>query len=300
MANIMYELEDKYIELYLDYLKFEKKLSKNTISSYRDNLVYFKVFLNHRNVIDASKNDIKKFLELNKNRSDRTRTHYLTVLKSFYSFLVSNNYSSMNPVENIVLPKLSKKLPKFLTIEEVDRLLDIELKTPLDYRNKAMLELLYATGVRISELINLTIANVSFEDDLIRVVGKGSKERIIPVGEIAMESLKIYLEDYRNSLLKNKQSEYLFLNNFGNPITRQGFFKIVKKECLKKNIKQDVGPHTLRHSFASHMLNNGADLRIVQELLGHSDISTTQIYTHLSNDKIRKDYENHPHQKKEY
>lgn len=300
MTRMDCEMKDKHIELYLDYLKFEKKLSQNTINSYRDNLVCFKTFLKEKNTIDVTKNDIKKFLELTKHRSDRTRAHYLTVLKSFYNFLVSNNYSFINPIENIVLPKISKKLPKFLTIEEVDNLLDIELKTPLDYRNKAMLELLYATGVRISELINLTIANVSFEDDLIRVVGKGSKERIVPVGEIAMEALKIYLEDYRNTLLKNKQSEYLFLNNFGNPITRQGFFKIIKKECLKKNIKQDIGPHTLRHSFASHMLNNGADLRIVQELLGHSDISTTQIYTHLSNDKIRKDYENHPHQKKEY
>lgn len=292
-------MEDKHINLYLDYLKYEKKLSNNTVNSYRDNLIYFKSFIKNKCSVQTTKTDIKNFLALNKKRSDRTRAHYLTVLKSFFNFLVSNEYISKNPVENIVLPKLSKKLPKFLTIEEVDKLLDIELKTPLDYRNKAMLELLYATGVRISELINLTISNVSFEDDLIRVVGKGNKERIIPVGEIAMEYLKIYLEYYRNSLLKNKNSEYLFLNTFGDPITRQGFFKIIKKECFKKNINDDIGPHTLRHSFASHMLNNGADLRIVQELLGHSDISTTQIYTHLSNDKIRKDYENHPHQKKE-
>ncbi len=292
-------MEDKYINLYLDYLKYEKKLAKNTLNSYRDNLIYFKEFINKKSMLKATKTDIKNFLAANRKRSDRTRAHYLTVLKSFYNYLISNEYLMKNPVENIVLPKLSKKLPKSLTIEEVDKLLDIELKTSLDYRNKAMLELLYATGVRISELINLTIANISFEDDLIRVVGKGSKERIIPVGEIAMEFLKIYLEEHRNYLLKNKNSEYIFLNNFGNPITRQGFFKILKKECLKKNINQEISPHTLRHSFASHMLNNGADLRIVQELLGHSDISTTQIYTHLCNEKMRKDYENHPHQKKE-
>lgn len=293
-------MQDKHIDIYLDYLKYERKLSNNTISSYKDNLVYFKEFLMTKSTVYVDKEDIKKFLEINKERSDRTRAHYLTVLKSFYNFLFSNNYIKNNPCENIVLPKLSKKLPKHLTIEEVEKLLDIELKTPLDYRNKAMLELLYATGVRISELLNLTISNVSFDDDMIRVIGKGSKERIIPVGEIAMDSLKVYLEGYRNSLLKNKSSEYLFLNTFGNPISRQGFFKIIKQECLKKEIKQDIGPHTLRHSFASHLLNNGADLRIVQELLGHSDISTTQIYTHLSNEKIRKDYENHPHQKKEY
>lgn len=292
-------MNDKYITLYLDYLKYEKKLSKNTVSSYSDNLYYFKEFIKTKSTALTTKTDIKNFLAFNKKKSDRTRAHYLTVLKSFFNYLLANEYIQKNPVENIVLPKLSKKLPKFLTIEEVDKLLNIELKTPLDYRNKAMLELLYATGVRISELLNLTISNVSFEDDLIRVIGKGSKERVIPVGEIAMESLVNYLENYRNILLKNKSSEYLFLNTFGDPISRQGFFKIIKKECLKKGINDDIGPHTLRHSFASHMLNNGADLRIVQELLGHSDISTTQIYTHLTNDKIRKDYENHPHQKKE-
>lgn len=290
---------DKYIDLYIDYLKYERKLSKNTVNSYQENLNKFKFFLKKKSTENVTKIDIKEYLKNIKNMNDRTRAHYITVLRSFYKFLLSNNYIKTNPTENIVLPKLAKRLPKFLSVEEVDKLLDIELKTPLDYRNKAMLELLYATGVRISELLNLTISNVSFEDDLIRVIGKGSKERIVPVGEIAMDYLKIYLENYRNTLLKNKQSEYLFLNTFGGPISRQGFFKIIKKECLKKNIKQDVGPHTLRHSFASHMLNNGADLRIVQELLGHSDISTTQIYTHLSNEKLREDYENHPHQKKE-
>lgn len=291
---------DKYIELYLDHLKYEKKLSKNTIESYKDNLDKYYIYLDKKESINAKQSDIKEYLNQIKNMSDKTRAHYITVLRSFYKFLLFNNYIKENPTENIVLPKLSKQLPKYLTVEEVDKLLDIDLITPLDYRNKAMLELLYATGTRISELINLTISNVSFEDDLIRVTGKGNKDRFIPVGEIAMHYLKLYLEDYRNSLLRNKQSEYLFLNTFGDPITRQGFFKIIKKECLKKNIKQEIGPHTLRHSFASHMLNNGADLRIVQELLGHSDISTTQIYTHLSNEKIRQDYENHPHQKKEY
>ena len=275
-------------------------MSKNTIESYKDNLDKYYIYLDKKESINAKQSDIKEYLNQIKNMSDKTRAHYITVLRSFYKFLLYNNYIKENPTENIVLPKLSKQLPKYLTIEEVDKLLDIELITPLDYRNKAMLELLYATGTRISELINLTISNVSFEDDLIRVTGKGNKDRFIPVGEIAMHYLKLYLEDYRNSLLRNKQSEYLFLNTFGDPITRQGFFKIIKKECLKKNIKQEIGPHTLRHSFASHMLNNGADLRIVQELLGHSDISTTQIYTHLSNEKIRQDYENHPHQKKEY
>lgn len=291
---------NKYIDIYIDYLKYERKLSLNTIISYKDNLEKFHLFLREKNIIDVTQKDIKEYLKIIKNMNDRTRAHYITVLRSFYKFLLLNGYINVNPVENIVLPKLRKHLPKFLTVEEVDKLLNIELQSALDYRNKAMLELLYATGVRISELLNLTLSSVSFEDDFIRIVGKGNKERIIPVGEVAMEYLKLYIDLYRNDLLKNKNSEYLFLNIFGNPISRQGFFKIIKKECLKKNINQEIGPHTLRHSFASHMINNGADLRIVQELLGHSDISTTQIYTHLSNEKIKKDYENHPHQKKEY
>ena len=148
---------DKYIDLYIDYLKYERKLSKNTVNSYSDNLDKFIIFLNNKITIDVDQKDIKEYLSSIKNMNDRTRAHYITVLRSFYKFLLSNNYIKQNPTENIVLPKLSKKLPKFLTIEEVDKLLDIELKTALDYRNKAMLELLYATGVRISELINLTI-----------------------------------------------------------------------------------------------------------------------------------------------
>ena len=287
-----------FINKYLDYLRFERKLSDNTLKSYLNDLKDFDIYFNG-NVLNLEYKDISKYLDSLKDLNARSVAHYVTVINSFYSFLVDENEINENPCLNIISPKIPKKLPNYLTEEEIDNLLDVRLVTPYDFRNKAMLELLYATGVRISELLNLTISSVSFEDDLIRVVGKGSKERIIPVGEIAMESLVNYLENYRNGLLKNKNSEYLFLNTFGDPITRQGFFKIIKKECLKKNINQEIGPHTLRHSFASHMLNNGADLRIVQELLGHSDISTTQIYTHLTNDKIRKDYENHPHQKKE-
>jgi len=283
---------------YLDYLKYERKLSNNTISSYSDNLNQFKKYFENKNILTLTESDIKSFIR-SLDKTEKTKAHYLTVLNSFYNFLCNENKIKINPCENIKQPKLPKKLPNYLTIEEVDKLLDVRLDNPLAYRNKAMLELLYSTGIRISELINLKLNNIDFTDELIRVRGKGSKERIIPLGEEAIKYLKMYINQYRNLILKTKTSDDLFINNFGNKITRQGFFKIIKKECAIHGIEKNVSPHTLRHSFATHMLNNGADLRIIQELLGHSDISTTQIYTHISKDKIKQDYELHPRSKKE-
>ena len=213
--------------------------------------------------------------------------------------MINENIVKTNPCINIISPKLAKKLPNYLTEEEVDKLLNIPLKTAYDYRNKAMLELLYATGIRVSELINLKFVNLELQDDFIRVMGKGSKERIIPISNISKKYLIEYIEIYRKTLLKNKDSEYLFINNQGNVISRVGFFKIIKKLCLENNISKNVSPHILRHSFATHLLAHGADLRVIQELLGHSDISTTQIYAHLINDKLKKDYEEfHPHSHK--
>ena len=204
-----------------------------------------------------------------------------------------------NPCETIKMPKVSKTLPHYLTEEEIEKLLDFPLNTPLDYRNKAMLELLYATGIRVSELVNLKLNNISLEEDLIRVIGKGSKERISPISSICEKYLRIYIDEYRNTLLKHKNSEYVFINNFGNPISRQGFFKNLKQIAKEQGITKEISPHTLRHSYATHLLTHGADLRIIQELLGHSDISTTEIYTHLINEKVKSDFEKHPHAKKE-
>ena len=196
------------------------------------------------------------------------------------------------------MPKIEKRLPKFLTEKEVDSLLNIPLTHPIDYRNKAMLELLYATGIRISELLNLTMANYNIEDESIKVMGKGSKERIIPLSEITMKYLNLYLNEYRNFILKEKQSDYIFINYTGKKMSRQGFFKILKQICQKSGINKEISPHVLRHSFATHLLNNGADLRIIQELLGHENISTTEIYSHISKEKIIEDYKKHPHYKK--
>lgn len=288
------------IEKYIDYLKYEKKLSENTINSYKNDLDCFKDFFK-KDLTKINLDDMHKYLEhLNKeNKKATTVAHNITVINSFYSFLINENIIATNPCTNIISPKLAKKLPNYLTEEEVDKLLNIPLKTAYDYRNKAMLELLYATGIRVSELINLKFVNLELQDDFIRVMGKESKERIIPISNISKKYLIEYIEIYRKTLLKNKDSEYLFINNQGNVISRVGFFKIIKKLCLENNISKNVSPHILRHSFATHLLAHGADLRVIQELLGHSDISTTQIYAHLINDKLKKDYEEfHPHSHK--
>lgn len=288
-----------YYDKYLDYLLFERKLSKNTIQSYQDNLNRFEIFLNGKKITNLKREDIEKYLEFNDKMAEKSRAHYLTVIKSFYEFLVFEDLIDYNPCETIRPPKISKTLPSYLTEQEVDKLLDIDLKTPFDYRNKAMLELLYATGIRVSELIDLKLNNIDLNEDLIRVIGKGSKERISPISNEAEKYLDIYISQYRNQLLKKKDSEYVFINNFGNKISRQGFFKNLKQIAKKQGIEKEISPHTLRHSYATHLLSHGADLRIIQELLGHSDISTTQIYTHLLNDKIKTEYEKHPRAKKE-
>ena len=228
------------------------------------------------------------------NKKARTKAHYLTVFNSFYSFLVKENIIAINPCENIKMPKLEKKLPEYLSVEEVDKLLDIKTNTVYEKRNKAMLEMLYGTGVRISELINLTMSNIFLEDKMIKVFGKGSKERIIPINTYALDCLVDYLQFGRSALLGTKTSEYVFISSRRTKITRQAFFKIIKKLCEEAGIKKNISPHILRHSFATHLLHNGADLRIVQELLGHSDISTTQIYTHLTNEKLESEYDKHP------
>lgn len=284
---------EKNIDKYIDYLKYERKLSNNTVSSYYENLKKFYLFFENKNILKLSANEIRDFLYDEKIVA-RTRAHYLTVLNSFYNFLIENNIIKNNPCEVIKLPKLSKKLPNYLTIEEVDRLLNINTTKVYDYRNKAMMETLYACGIRVSELCNIKLSDIDFNEYTIKIFGKGSKERIVPINESSMEALKIYINDYRPFLLKTKVSDYVFINNFGNVISRVGFFKILKKLCKDAGIEKDVSPHTLRHSFATHLLNNGANLRVIQHLLGHSNITTTQIYSHLSNESLKEDYNFHP------
>lgn len=286
---------------FINYCIFEKGLSEKTKKSYENDLkVYIKylkkIYKEDLRIGNTSEKDIENFLKHQATLNDKTTTiaHKLTVIKNFYIYLEREKIIKHNPASSITRPKAIKKLPKVLTDNEIKSILNIPLNTPFDYRNKAMLELIYSSGLRVSELINVTVNNLDFTNCIIRIIGKGNKERIIPLGEYSMYYLNLYLEK-RHLLLKDKNDEALFLNNHGKKMTRQGFFIILKKILKDKNLNQDISPHTLRHSFATHLLNNGADLRSIQEMLGHADISTTRIYTHINNKKIKKDYnEYHP------
>ena len=290
---------DKYIEQFESYLLFEKKYSENTVKSYIRDLTETSKFLNNKNIKKINKKDIEKFLEsLNSRLDSRSISRYISTLKSFFKFLKINKIIDKNPMETINNPKIRKALPKVLSEEEINLLLDIKLKNHFDYRNKAMIELMYSSGLRVSELINLKLNDIDLDNECVRIFGKGSKERIIPLNEYSVYALKKYILNHRGEMLKHGENDYLFLNNHGKNMTRQGFFKIIKKVAQEENIKTDFSPHTLRHSFATHLLKHGADLRSIQELLGHSDISSTQIYTHITNEKLQKDYINyHPHGK---
>ena len=296
------KIEDAIVD-FIQYCLFEKGLTDQTVKSYHNDLnVYFEFLNNHGiyNVRDITSDDIKKFLkERGDTESTSTLAHNLTVIKNFHKYLIKENIVKEDSSLFISRPKLRKKLPRALTVEEVDLLLDIPLSTPFDYRNKAMLELMYGAGLRVSELVSLTVNQVDLENGMIRIMGKGRKEREIPIGEYGVYYLKLYLE-CRGQLIKHHhQEEALFLNNHGKQITRQGFFKILKELLREKGLNPDVSPHTLRHSFATHLLSHGADLRSIQEMLGHSDISTTKIYTHVSDEKVTEDYKKyHPREHK--
>lgn len=289
-------MNEKYINEYLDYLKYVRKYSNDTINSYHNNLTKFNHYLGKKELCNVSNSDIESFINENSNLDHKTIAHYITVLNSFYKYLLDSEYIKANPIETIKHPKINAHLPAFLTEDEIRTLLDINLNTNYDYRNKAMLETLFATGIRISELVNLKIQDIDLESGILKVMGKGSKERLIPVDDVALTHLKNYLNSYRYSLLKkNKNTDYLFINNLGNQISRVGFYKIIKSEAIRANIKKDISPHTIRHTFATILLKNGADLRVIQELLGHSDIKTTQIYTHLIKEQLKKEYlDKHP------
>lgn len=293
MRNIMNNIKDKDVLDYLEYLKFERRVSANTIDSYGENLLLLCETVK-KEVINLKKNDIKKFLD-NVDATPRTKAHYLTVFNSFYKYLVFMDKIDVNPCDGIKAPRLEKKLPNYLTSEEIDKLFDLRLTKPIDYRNKALLEVIYATGARISEVISLELNQIDFEECVIKVMGKGKKERIIPLGNTALNSLYIYISNYRAFLVKNDTCNYVFLNKNGTKISRQGVFKILKELANNAGIKKEISPHTLRHSFATNLLNNGADLRVIQELLGHENLETTEIYSHLQNKKIEEDYSNHPH-----
>ena len=295
----MKELKEEIFKDFYNYLLFDKNYSLNTINSYLTDIYELLNFIetdskNEKILFNLKEEEIRNYIKYIKknNISDRSIARKISTLKTYYKYLIITNKIKNNPLEFIIVPKQSKTLPKVLSVEEVLLLLDIPLNDAYDYRNKAMLEVMYATGLRISELINLTLSNIDLDLNIVKTIGKGSKERIIPMGDYATEYLKKYIYNYRSFFIKKQSSEYVFLNKNGTKMSRQMFFKIIQKIALEKNIKTKFSPHTLRHSFATHMLEYGADLRTIQELLGHSNISTTQIYTHMSTDKLRENYDN--------
>ena len=291
------------IEDFINYCVFEKGLSDKTKLSYENDLKIYSEYLrdnNIKNVEDIKSDHIKDFLKIRNDEEVTTIAHNLTVIKNFHAYLLKEKITNNNVSEFIERPKLRKTLPKTLSIEEVDTLLNIELNTPFDYRNKAMLELMYASGLRVSELVDLELNNIDFNNNYVRIFGKGKKERIVPINDIACKYLNEYINVYRASLLRGYITDKVFISSYGKGITRQAFFKILKQIAKKQGIEKDFSPHTLRHSFATHLIEYGADLRSLSEMLGHENIKTTQIYTHLSNNKIKDDYEKyHPRNKKE-
>lgn len=277
------------LENYRNYLKYERAYSDNTVGAYMNVLNKYEEFLK-KDILESDTEDLERYLKYIKNLESTTVAHKITSIKSYFNYNIKRGIVSVNPADKVSRPKLTKHLPEYLTEEEVGKLLDVEVKSPYDYRNKTILELLYSSGIRISELVNIKTPNYDSEECLIRIMGKGSKERIVPLGDYAINIMNDYMNNYR-PLINKKHTDYVFVNNRGDKISRQFIFKVIKKEALKKGIKKDISPHTLRHTFATHLLKNGADLRIIQELLGHENISTTQIYTHVTNNKLKSDYE---------
>ncbi len=292
---------DKRLDEFIYHLAVERGLAKNTLISYRADLNGYISFCRNHGINtfeEASRDTVMSYLfqlQLH-GRSPATISRRLATVRTFYRYAVREGFLQEDPSAGLESPKLGQKLPRVLSIEEVDHLLgQPRISEPAGLRDKAMLEVLYATGIRVSELVSLDLKSIHFESGFIRCFGKGSKERIVPLGDVAARFTKEYLERGRSILKKSGDTPALFLNQHGRRLTRQGFWKIIKKYASKAKIKTVITPHTLRHSFATHLLENGADIRSVQEMLGHADISTTQIYTHLTKNKIREVYDrSHP------
>ena len=288
----MIDIDNKeFLDDFSNYLKIDKNYSDNTVESYIRDIRFFLDYIN-KDIEDISREDIDKYiLDTIPNYNGNSINRIIASIKGFFKYLsIYRGY--VNIAEDISSLKRKKTLPKYLSIEEVDKLLDIKLETPFDYRNKTMLEVLYATGLRASELINLDLNNIDLKNMIVNVYGKGSKERIVPLSKIAVNFLDIYINNYRDKLfVKNqKPTDALFLNNHGKRITRQGLYKMIGDISKKQGIDKEITPHVLRHSFATHMIECGADIRSVQELLGHENVVTTEVYTHLANNFIKNNY----------
>ena len=284
-----------FLKNYRIYLLTERHLSDNSITSYVLDVYKYLKYLENRGKGDVrtiNKDDVVSYLEY----LDENKYSIYSVVRKLSSLRVFHHYlSRVYNIDDVTLkidnPRFYKKIPNVLSIEEVDKLLGFRLKNNFDYRNKAMIELMYATGLRVSELVGLDINSIDLDEGIVRCFGKGNKERIVPIGDIALRYLSIYITEYRDSFKKKYLCDKLFLNNHGKSMTRQGFLKILKQIAKNQGIEKNITPHMLRHSFATHLLNNGADLRSIQLMLGHSNLSTTQIYTNVNNETLKENYE---------
>lgn len=283
-----------YLDLFISYLAVEKGLSKNTRSAYSRDLARYLDFLEkekRRTPAEVLPLDVASFLGILKNLgiAARSRARCLSAIRMFHKFLMIENYAESNPASIVEAPKALNKLPQFLTGTEVDTLFaSCNGATAEDLRDLAMLELLYATGLRVSELVNLKLRGVNLQSGYLMTVGKGNKERLVPIGESARLQVSRYLENVRQQQDPTGRNPYLFLSRLHNFMSRQAFWNIIKKRAQLAGISKNISPHTLRHSFATHLLENGADLRSVQIMLGHADLATTQIYTHVTRERLKK------------
>jgi integrase/recombinase XerD len=281
---------EKLIELFLDALWAERGLSENTLSAYGSDLRIFAKWLKHKTLIEVDSGDISGFLakRFQDGVGNRTSARILSSLRRFYAYLNRENIKPDDPTALIESPHIGKPLPISLSEQDVEALLNApETTSALGFRDRAMLEMLYATGLRVSELVGLTQDQVNFRMGVVRIMGKGNKERLVPVGEEALNWLEQYISLHRKTILGQRQSPIVFVTNRGKGMTRQAFWHIIKRCAKKTGINKELSPHTLRHAFATHLLNHGADLRVVQLLLGHSDLSTTQIYTHIAKARLQ-------------
>ena len=291
-------MNSKIIDQFIDHLWLEDGLSKNTLNSYRLDLNLFSQWLNkdlEKNILDVSQADIQEYLAFKFPTSkSRSIARLLATLRRLFRYLLRENKIIIDPTLEIQSPKIPKSLPKSLSEEDIESLLAApNLKKPSGLRDKAMLELLYACGLRVSELVNILLTEISLTEGIVRVTGKGSKTRLVPMGEEAVDWIKKYINEGRKDILKQQSSKYLFVTLRGKAMTRQAFWYLIKRYSILAKINKPMSPHILRHAFATHLINHGADLRVVQVLLGHSDISTTQIYTHVARERLKNLHESH-------
>lgn len=285
------------IARFLDAIWMESGLSKHSLAAYGSDLTKFAVYLrqNAVSLTDSTHQNIMDYLASRTQEvSARTSARIISSLRRFYRYLFREEIITKDPSANIKLPKINKKLPSLLSEEQVDELLNApDVQSHYGLRDKAMLELMYASGLRVTELISLELGQIDLQVGVIKVLGKGNKERLVPVGELAIDCIEAYLESARHDLIGVQNSSSLFLSKRGHAMSRQAFWQMIKKYALQVGIKSNVSPHTLRHAFATHLLNHGADLRTLQMLLGHADLSTTQIYTHVATMRLQEIHKQH-------